>query len=198
MSERSTPRDELDPDEVVPLPLRFRRRRRATSSSAPSSLTSTSAAPALDPEATTRRLRRLDGGAGVHYGQTVGGGGGGTARRRLLDVYGDSLKHVNALLDKDFGVGTRHVPSHMPHLIDRHVLTEAQTRWPEHFEATSSHRFRHSDDMQFALTYMYWLMSARLGQCLFPCFLYLFYFPSFSQAQHLMAVMVNGMTDIVM
>ena len=31
---------------------------------------------------------------------------------------------------------------------------EAQAKWPEHFDATSSHRFRHSDDMQFALTYM--------------------------------------------
>lgn len=96
--------------------------------------------------------------------QPMQGLSGGGIRRRLLDVYGDSLKHVNALMDREFGVVSRRVPSHMPHLIDRHVMEELQAFWPERFDATSSHRFRHSEDMQFALSYMYWLMSARRGR----------------------------------
>jgi hypothetical protein len=114
------------------------------------------------------------GGGGDSSGDGSGDGGGGNGvggarpRRRLLDVYGDSLKHVNALMDLEvggctssriqlthsfasawfqpldlsnekllsklcffqcnlyryieFGVGSRRVPSHMPHLIDRHVV----------------------------------------------------------------------------
>jgi len=108
-----------------------------------------------------RLVAREDALEGEGGGGTTGGAGG---RRRLLDVYGDSLKHVNMLLDLQFGVESRRVPSHMPHFIDRHVLSEAQARWPDHFDVTSSHRFRHSRDMQFALAYMYWMMSARRGR----------------------------------
>ena len=79
--------------------------------------------------------------------------------RHLMDTYGDSLRHVNALLTVRYGKATRKAPAHMPHLIDRRVMEEVQARWPSHYDATSSHRFRHPGDMQMAFTYAYYLMN---------------------------------------
>lgn len=44
------------------------------------------------------------------------------------DTYGDSLKHVNMLLRRDFGSAVRKVPAHMPHLIDKHIMQRLQSR----------------------------------------------------------------------
>ena len=71
---------------------------------------------------------------------------------------GDSLVHVSMLYHKRFGAMTRKAPAHMPHMIDRDVMATLQEAYPEEFEATSSRRFRGSSDMQFALSYFYWLI----------------------------------------
>ena len=72
--------------------------------------------------------------------------------RHLLDTYGDSLRHVSSLLTARYGRGqNRKAPAHMPHLIDRHVMEELQSKWPEHYQTTSAHRFRHPADMQVIL-----------------------------------------------
>ena len=69
--------------------------------------------------------------------------------RHLLDTYGDSLRHVTTLLSQRYGKGqNRKAPAHMPHLIDRRVMEQLQAKWPDHYEATSAHRFRHPADMQ--------------------------------------------------
>jgi len=80
-------------------------------------------------------------------------------RRQLMDVYGDSLRFVNQLYTRSFGKETRKAPAHMPHLIDVSVETELQNRWPDLFDATSSHRFRHPRDMQYSFAYFYFLMN---------------------------------------
>jgi hypothetical protein len=46
----------------------------------------------------------------------------------------------------------------MPHMIDRHIIDALHARWPEEFNKTSSHRFRTGQDMQFAFSYMYFMM----------------------------------------
>lgn len=81
--------------------------------------------------------------------------------RRLLDAFGDSLRHVNRLLDQEFGPEPRKVIAHMPHMIDRHIITALHARWPEEFNKTSSHRFRTGEDMQFAFSYMYFMMRQK-------------------------------------
>ncbi|CAI8026125.1 N-acetylglucosamine-1-phosphotransferase subunits alpha/beta, partial [Geodia barretti] len=81
--------------------------------------------------------------------------------RHLMDVYGDSLGFVNKLLTKAYGHEARKVPAHMPHMINREVMEELQARYPEEFEATSSHKLRSSDDMQFSFSYFYFLMSEK-------------------------------------
>ena len=76
------------------------------------------------------------------------------------DTYGDSLVKVNLMYNHAFGKGTsaRKVPAHMPHMLDKRDLAALQARWPADFAATSSHRFRHSEDMQFAFAYFHWLL----------------------------------------
>jgi len=51
----------------------------------------------------------------------------------------------------------------MPHLIDKAVMQDLQSWYPKDFERTSSHRFRSGDDMQFAFSYFYFLMSEPTG-----------------------------------
>ncbi|KAL0962884.1 hypothetical protein UPYG_G00346720 [Umbra pygmaea] len=82
------------------------------------------------------------------------------AGRRLQDTFADSLRYVNKLLNGQFGFTSRKVPAHMPHMIDRLVMQELQDVFPDAFALTSSHRVRHPEDMQFAFSYFYFLMSA--------------------------------------
>lgn len=51
---------------------------------------------------------------------------GGATGRRLRDTFADSLRHVNKLLNSQFGFTSRKVPAHMPHMIDRLVMQELQ------------------------------------------------------------------------
>ncbi|CAI5786198.1 N-acetylglucosamine-1-phosphotransferase subunits alpha/beta [Podarcis lilfordi] len=80
--------------------------------------------------------------------------------RQLKDTFADSLRYVNKLLNSKFGFTSRKVPAHMPHMIDRKVMQELQDLFPAEFDKTSFHKVRHSEDMQFAFSYFYYLMSA--------------------------------------
>ncbi|KAJ8245444.1 hypothetical protein GJAV_G00270820 [Gymnothorax javanicus] len=80
--------------------------------------------------------------------------------RRLRDTFADSLRYVNKILNGQFGFTSRKVPAHMPHMIDRVIMQELQDMFPSEFDKTSSHKVRHSEDMQFAFSYFYYLMSA--------------------------------------
>lgn len=86
---------------------------------------------------------------------------GDATRRKLQDTFADSLRYVNKLLNSQFGFTSRKVPAHMPHMIDRLIMQELQDTFPEEFDKTSGHRVRHSEDMQFAFSYFYFLMSAQ-------------------------------------
>ncbi|XP_072123501.1 N-acetylglucosamine-1-phosphotransferase subunits alpha/beta isoform X2 [Mobula birostris] len=81
-------------------------------------------------------------------------------RRKLQDTFADSLRYVNKLLNTKFGFTSRKVPAHMPHMIDRIIMSDLQDLFPEAFDKTSNHKVRHSEDMQFAFSYFYYVMSA--------------------------------------
>lgn len=51
---------------------------------------------------------------------------GAATSRRLQDTFADSLRHVNKLLNSQFGFTSRKVPAHMPHMIDRLIMQELQ------------------------------------------------------------------------
>uniref|UniRef100_A0A8C5PZA2 N-acetylglucosamine-1-phosphotransferase subunits alpha/beta n=1 Tax=Leptobrachium leishanense TaxID=445787 RepID=A0A8C5PZA2_9ANUR len=80
--------------------------------------------------------------------------------RKLHDTFADSLRYVNKLLNSKFGFTSRKVPAHMPHMIDRLVMQDLQDLYPAEFDLTSAHKVRHSQDMQFAFSFFYYLMSA--------------------------------------
>eukprot|EP00759_Apiculatamorpha_spiralis_P029324 PhF_6_TR31510/c0_g1_i2/m.46426/K08239/GNPTAB; UDP-N-acetylglucosamine-lysosomal-enzyme len=84
-----------------------------------------------------------------------------STRRKLLDMFGDSLKFVNAKLTRRFGSAARKVPAHMPHLIDRDVMNEVIKEWPEEWDQTSASRFRSPTNMQYAFTHFYWIIHAK-------------------------------------
>uniref|UniRef100_A0A672GDH6 N-acetylglucosamine-1-phosphotransferase subunits alpha/beta n=1 Tax=Salarias fasciatus TaxID=181472 RepID=A0A672GDH6_SALFA len=86
---------------------------------------------------------------------------GAATARKLRDTFADSLRYVNKLLNSQFGFTSRKVPAHMPHMIDRLIMQELQDTFPDEFDKTSGHRVRHSEDMQFAFSYFYFLMSAQ-------------------------------------
>lgn len=47
----------------------------------------------------------------------------------------------------------------MAHLINVDIVNRLQSSFPDEFEATSRHKIRSSDDMQFAFSYYYFLMN---------------------------------------
>lgn len=83
--------------------------------------------------------------------------------RKLLgeDYFANSLRHVNKLFTHRYGHDARKVPAHMPHFIQRQVMVNLQEDMWEYYDQTSSHRVRASDDMQFAFSYFYYLMSEK-------------------------------------
>lgn len=45
-----------------------------------------------------------------------------------MDTFGDSLRHVNRIYNKEFGIASRKVPGHMPHMVDKNIMQELQDR----------------------------------------------------------------------
>mmetsp|Transcript_30 Transcript_30/g.65 ORF Transcript_30/g.65 Transcript_30/m.65 type:complete len:345 (-) Transcript_30:119-1153(-) len=87
---------------------------------------------------------------------------GGPAGRKLLeDTFGNSLRYVNKLYRARYGSEQRKAPAHMPHMIDKDIMAELQETYPDEFEATSTHRFRDSEDMQFSFSYFYYLINEK-------------------------------------
>ena len=85
-------------------------------------------------------------------------------QRRLLDAYSSSLLHVSRIYNKAFGYKARKVPAHMPHMVDRDVIFEMQTRFLPYFDATSSHKLRHGEDMQFAFSFNYYVEGVKTSK----------------------------------
>ena len=59
--------------------------------------------------------------------------------------------------------GVRRVPAHMPHLVDKDIMIKAQAKWEEEYAATSSHKFRRANDVQFSFAYFNFLMNDIAG-----------------------------------
>ena len=80
-------------------------------------------------------------------------------RRALLDTFANSLLHVSRIYNRAFGYQARKVPAHMPHFIDKDIVSEIQRMFWHYFNETSSHKIRRADDMQFAFSYNYYLFG---------------------------------------
>lgn len=80
---------------------------------------------------------------------------------RGLDTYAESLLYVNKIYNIAYGLERRRVPAHMPHLIDKWIVSDMQEKFNLEFKKTSSHKVRDSEDMQFAFSYFYFLSSEK-------------------------------------
>ncbi|XP_077401638.1 N-acetylglucosamine-1-phosphotransferase subunits alpha/beta-like [Vanacampus margaritifer] len=87
---------------------------------------------------------------------------GAAIGRKLQETFVDTLHYVDRLYNKKFGPLVRKVIAHAPHMIDKLVMQELQDTFPQEFQKTSSHHFRHADDMQFAFSYFYFLIGVNL------------------------------------
>ncbi|KAL4165288.1 hypothetical protein KRP22_004017 [Phytophthora ramorum] len=79
------------------------------------------------------------------------------------DTFGDSLRFVNKLYNRAFGKpktsDRRRVPSHMPFLLQKSIISEIKDYWTKEVQDTSAHRFRHPEDMQFSFSYFHYLIN---------------------------------------
>ncbi|RLN26380.1 hypothetical protein BBJ28_00002343 [Nothophytophthora sp. Chile5] len=77
------------------------------------------------------------------------------------DTFGDSLRFVNKLYNRAFGKAAerRRVPSHMPFLLQKALIREIKEHWTVETQATSAHRFRHPEDMQFSFSYFHYALN---------------------------------------
>nr|XP_057919905.1 N-acetylglucosamine-1-phosphotransferase subunits alpha/beta-like isoform X2 [Doryrhamphus excisus] len=79
--------------------------------------------------------------------------------RKLLSSFSESLRFVDRLYNRKFGIKSRKSPAHTPHLFDKSIIQELKDTFPKEFERTSSNKLRHSDDMQMSFSYYYFLMN---------------------------------------
>ncbi|XP_015117764.1 N-acetylglucosamine-1-phosphotransferase subunits alpha/beta [Diachasma alloeum] len=82
-------------------------------------------------------------------------------KSKRLDTYAESLLYVNRIYNTAYGFERRRVPAHMPHLVDKLIVDEMHSKFHNEFEKTSSHPIRDSEDMQFAFSYFYYLISEK-------------------------------------
>ncbi|XP_011302956.1 N-acetylglucosamine-1-phosphotransferase subunits alpha/beta [Fopius arisanus] len=82
-------------------------------------------------------------------------------KARRLDTYAESLLYVNRIYNAAYGFERRRVPAHMPHLVDKLIVDEMHLKFQNEFEKTSSHSIRDPEDMQFAFSYFYYLISEK-------------------------------------
>ncbi len=80
-------------------------------------------------------------------------------KRKILDTFADSLRYVNRLFNQIYGYMARKVPAHMPHYIDREIMSNLQEKFQLEFDKTSSNRLRSASDMQYSFTYYYYVIS---------------------------------------
>lgn len=50
------------------------------------------------------------------------------AKRHLLDMFAESLLHVNRLFNSEYGYQARRVPAHMPHFISKSIMERLQEK----------------------------------------------------------------------
>lgn len=80
-------------------------------------------------------------------------------KRHKRDTFADSLRFVNRIFNQIYGYMPRKVPAHIPHLIDKQIMKSLQNKFNLEFDLTSSHRLRSANDMQYAFSYYYYIMS---------------------------------------
>jgi UDP-N-acetylglucosamine-lysosomal-enzyme len=77
------------------------------------------------------------------------------------DLVADAIRSVIKAFNRRFNLSRhlRRVPSHMPHMINKHILSELKGIFMEEFQLNSAHRFRHPHDLQVSFAYFDYLIN---------------------------------------
>lgn len=77
------------------------------------------------------------------------------------DLVADAIRSVINAFNERFNSSKhlRRVPSHMPHMMKKQVLTELKRIFPQEFQQNSAHRFRHPQDLQVGFAYFNYLIN---------------------------------------
>lgn len=86
------------------------------------------------------------------------------------DIYAQSLITTNRLFNQLYGFKQRKVIGHVGFLLNTEIVTEMLATYADHFRQTRQHRFRHSDDMQFAFSYYHHMMEQRIERTISEIF----------------------------
>uniref|UniRef100_A0A1A9ZVK5 LNR domain-containing protein n=1 Tax=Glossina pallidipes TaxID=7398 RepID=A0A1A9ZVK5_GLOPL len=80
-------------------------------------------------------------------------------RIKPKDIFSQSLIYTNMLLNRCYGFKARHVLAHVGFLLERTIIEAMQEKFAHEIFNTASHRFRSSNDIQFAFAYYSFLME---------------------------------------
>lgn len=77
------------------------------------------------------------------------------------DLVADAIRSVIKTFNRRFPFSKhlRRVPSHMPHMMNKQILTELKSLFPQEFQLNSAHRFRHPRDLQVGFAYFNYLVN---------------------------------------
>jgi len=67
-----------------------------------------------------------------------------------------ALRHVDDLYTTKYDARYRRIPAHYPYFVQKALMQAAQDAFPVEWAITSSHRFRHPQDMQFYFSYLFY------------------------------------------
>ena len=84
---------------------------------------------------------------------------GSFKNRHLMDSFSNSIKHVNRLYNRDYGIKDRKIPAHSAYYFNKFILEKLILKYQSEFDATSSHKLRSDEDMQLPFSYVYFVMS---------------------------------------
>lgn len=76
-----------------------------------------------------------------------------------------AMRHVDGVYYREFGRPrwiSRKVIRHIPYLLNRRLIADMKQLFAFEFNATSSHRFRHPEDMQFSFSYFHYVDTVRV------------------------------------
>jgi UDP-N-acetylglucosamine-lysosomal-enzyme len=77
------------------------------------------------------------------------------------DLVADAIRSVIKAFDRRFNLSRhlRRVPAHMPHMINKQILSELKGIFTDEFQLNSAHRFRHPRDLQVSFAYFDYLIN---------------------------------------
>lgn len=80
------------------------------------------------------------------------------------DIFSKNLIYTNKLLNNVYGFKSRYVLGHVGFLFDKDIINEMKLKFSDEIKRTQLHRFRHSNDIQFAFLYYNFIQNEYINR----------------------------------